>query len=68
MTGNDMKSIRQGVGLSLGQLAALVRYKNTDQLRKMESGKVDVAGPVSLILELVRDGRLDDHVEDARNN
>ena len=66
MTGEEMKSIRTGAALSLGQLAALVRYRNTDQLRKMESGKVDVAGPVSVILELVRDGRLEDYVEAAK--
>ena len=63
MTGQEMKAIRTGADLSLNELAALVRYRNTDQLRKMEAGKFDVAGPISVILELVRDGRLDDYVE-----
>lgn len=58
MDGASMKAIREKVGLSIYELAALLRYRDVDGLRKMESGKKPVSGPVQLVMEMLDDGRL----------
>lgn len=63
MTGATMRRIREKCGLSIPELAALMRYRDFDGLRQMESGKRPLSGPIQLVMEMLDDGRLDPDVE-----
>lgn len=67
MTGFELKAIRQNAGLSIGQMCALVRMNSASTYREIESGKRPMTGPLSLLAELLRDGRLEDLREAAAN-
>jgi DNA-binding transcriptional regulator YiaG len=58
MTGTEMKSIREKAGLSLYELAAILRYRDTRGLRRMEDEDRLISGPMQLVLEALRDGRI----------
>lgn len=58
MSATEFRSIRQGAGLSFHGLANLLRYNDVRTLRRYEKGSQDVSGPVSLLMEMLRDGRL----------
>lgn len=63
MSGKDMRRIRQKAGLSIPELASLLRYRDFDGLRKMENGRKAVSGPIQLVMEMLDDGRLDPDAE-----
>ena len=62
MPGRVMRAIRRRLGLSIYELASLLRYRDVDGLRKMEAEAKPVSGPVQLVMEMLDDGRLNpDH-------
>ena len=58
MRGREMQAIRKAAGLSIYELAALLRYRDFDGLIKMEQRDLLVSGPMQLALEAIRDGRI----------
>ena len=56
MTAQEFKAIREGKGLSLDQLAAKLRMASDRPLRRFEDGSQEVSGPISILMELLRDG------------
>jgi DNA-binding transcriptional regulator YiaG len=56
MTGDEFKSIRQGLGLSFDELAAKLRMASDRPLRRFEDGSQDVSGPISILMELAARG------------
>lgn len=58
MTAEEFKAIRKNAGLSTNALAALIRISDGSNIRKIERGLTNVSGPISLLMELVRDGVL----------
>ena len=56
--GASMRDIRREAGLSVRELADLLRVRDTDGLRQMERGKRAITGPIRLVLEMIHDGRL----------
>lgn len=63
MTGAEMRTIRETAGLSITELAAILRYRDFDGLRKIETGDKPISGPIQLAMEMLRDGRLDPDAE-----
>jgi predicted transcriptional regulator len=59
MTGATMRRIRLKAGLSITELASVLRYRDFKGLMDMEKGKKPVTGPVQLCMEMIADGRLD---------
>lgn len=58
MTGEEFKRIRREAGLSLAELAAVLRIDDVRTLRRYEDGERPVSGPVSLIMEMIGAGEL----------
>lgn len=56
MTGDEFKTIRITAGLSLRELGELLRVSDLRSLQRWEDGTKDVSGPVSILMELLRDG------------
>lgn len=56
MTGDEFKSIREGANLSIARLADLLRVVDLRAVRRWEDGTKEVSGPVSVVMELLRDG------------
>ncbi len=59
MDAKEAKAIRRALGLSEAQLGRVLRLRPANAfktVRNMESGAVDVSGPVSLALEALADG------------
>lgn len=63
MTGATMRTIRINAGLSIYELASILRYRDFNALVKMEKGDKPVTGPIQLCLEAIRDGRIDPNTE-----
>jgi DNA-binding transcriptional regulator YiaG len=63
MTGAEMRRIRKKHGLSIPELAALMRYRDFDGLRKIESRDGLLSGPMQLVMEMLDDGRLKPETE-----
>lgn len=63
MPGRVMRAIRRKRALSIYELAALLRYRDVDGLRKMEAGDKPISGPVQLVMEMLDDGRLNPDTE-----
>ena len=59
MDGAEFKRIREGLGLSLSDLATMLRVENIDNLRYFETGKKPVSGPISQLMDLLDQGYLD---------
>jgi predicted transcriptional regulator len=57
MTPAKFIKIRKDAGLSLGQLSDIIRVHERT-IRRYEDGTREISGPVSLIMELIRDGVL----------
>jgi hypothetical protein len=62
MTGKEMRAIRKNAGLSIYELAALLRYRDFNGLRRMEECPL-VTGPIQVIMEAIREGRIDPNKE-----
>lgn len=58
MTAREFKIIREAAGLSMTDLAALLRISTPHLLPRYEHNELPVSGPISLLMELLRDGRL----------
>lgn len=58
MTAEEFRAIRKNAGLSANGLAALLRLSDGSNVRKIERGVNGVSGPVSMLMELLRDGIL----------
>lgn len=63
MSGRVMRAIRRKCGLSIYELASLLRYRDVDGLREMEAEKKPLTGPVQLVMEMLDDGRLKPETE-----
>ncbi len=57
MTATEFKSIRESAGLSVGELADKLRLSSPRLLLRFEQGEQEVSGPISILMELIRDGR-----------
>ena len=54
MNGNELKSARKELGWSLADMADALRLSEAsgrDSIRKMESGKINISGPISVAVE-----------------
>jgi DNA-binding transcriptional regulator YiaG len=58
MTPSTFKSIRERAGLTQSGLAALLRVEDLRTIRRYEAGERAISGPVSLLMEMLDDGRL----------
>lgn len=54
MTPAQFIKIRKGAGLSLGQLSEIIQV-HPRTIRRYEDGSVPISGPVSVLMELIRD-------------
>lgn len=57
MTPEELKEIRQGLGLSAEAFARLVRVESGRTVRRWEAAERDIPGPVVVIAEGLRDSR-----------
>lgn len=53
MTAAELRAIRKRYGLTLDQLAALLRVSSKRTVMRWEAGEVPVSGPASIIYELM---------------
>ena len=58
MTPSQFKAIRERAGLTQSALATLLRISDSRSIRRWEDGSRAVSGPVSLLMEMLDDGRL----------
>lgn len=58
MTPQAFKAIRQRRGLTQSALAAVLRIDDLRTIRRYEKGEREISGPVSLLMELLDEGRL----------
>lgn len=58
MTPETFRRIRTEAGLSLNQLAAVLRISDGRSVRRWEDGERKVSGPVSILMELIDGGNL----------
>jgi DNA-binding transcriptional regulator YiaG len=58
MTPATFKAIRKQAGLTQSGLAALLRISDSRAIRRWETGEREISGPVSLLMEMIADGRL----------
>lgn len=58
MTPSSFKAIRERAGLTQSGLAARLRISDLRTIRKWEKGEREVSGPVSLLMEMLDEGRL----------
>lgn len=58
MTPDQFRQIREAADLSRSQLAAILRIKEVKTIWRYEHGERDISGPVSLLMEMIEDGRL----------
>lgn len=55
MTPERFKSIRIAAGLSVRELAALLRIKDRSTVWRWETGAREITGPASLLMEMLDD-------------
>lgn len=58
MTPAAFKSIRKRAGMTIRGLADLLRISDEKTIRRYERGDRAISGPVSLLMEMLDDGRL----------
>ena len=58
MTAQEFRAIWKASGLTYSQLATKLRISNADTVRQWASGRRPISGPISLLAEQIRDGRL----------
>jgi DNA-binding transcriptional regulator YiaG len=58
MTNQEFRGIWKASGMTLSQLADYLRISSADTVRAWASGKYPVTGPVSRLMEQLRDGEL----------
>lgn len=57
MTPEHFKAIRHRFGLSQRGLAKVLRISDIRTIRRYECGETPISGPVSIIMELMENGR-----------
>ena len=58
MTGDEIKSLRGRIGLSVNDFAALLQLRNSHTVRKWESGEQpDIPGPAVVLCRLIDQSR-----------
>jgi DNA-binding transcriptional regulator YiaG len=58
MTPATFKSIRERAGLTQSGLAAILRIEDLRTIRRYETGERSISGPVSLLMELLDQGKI----------
>ena len=58
MTPDQFRQIREEADLSRSQLAKILRIKEVKTIYRYEHGEREISGPVSLLMEMIEDGRL----------
>ena len=58
MTPEHFRQIREAADLSRSQLATILRIKEVKTIYRYEHGEREISGPVSLLMEMIEDGRL----------
>lgn len=58
MTPNEFKAIRERAGLSVDQLARVLRLAEGRSIRRYEDGSRAISGPISMLMEMFDAGEL----------
>jgi DNA-binding transcriptional regulator YiaG len=58
VTPATFKAIRQRAGLTQSGLAAVLRIGDLRTIRRWEAGEREISGPVTILMEMLDDGRL----------
>jgi DNA-binding transcriptional regulator YiaG len=58
MTPATFKSIRERAGFTQAGLAKRLRIEDVRSIRRWETGERAISGPVTLLMEMIDDGRL----------
>ena len=58
MTPQQFRKIREAQGLSVDQMAARLRLSHGRSVRRYEDGSREISGPISLLMEMIAEGRL----------
>lgn len=58
MTPQHFRQIREAADLSRPQLAKILRIKEVKTIYRYEHGEREISRPVSLLMEMIEDGRL----------
>lgn len=58
MLPEEFMQIRTKAGLSRAQLAKLLRIKEVKTIYRYEHGEREISGPVSLLMEMIDQGKL----------
>lgn len=70
MNGTELKAARKELGWSLADMADALRLSETsgrDSIRKMESGKINISGPISVAVEAFLAGYIPEEFYDDEN-
>lgn len=66
MTGDELKSARRDLGLSVRDMAAALRLSEANgerEIRRMESGEKIISGPISVAVEAMLNGYIETYDE-----
>ena len=58
MTPDQFKTIRANAGLTQDGLAKLLRLSDSRSIRRYEDGSREISGPISLLMEMLADGKI----------
>jgi len=58
MTPADFNCIRQGKGLSIAQIARILRIADRSTVHRWATGERNISGPASILLEMLDRGEL----------
>lgn len=58
MTPDQFRQIREAAALSRAQLAKVLRIKEVKTIYRYEHGEREISGPVSLLMEMIDQGKL----------
>ena len=70
MNGSELKAARKELGWSLADMADALRLSEAsgrDSIRKMESGKINISGPISVAVEAFLAGYIPEEFYDDEN-
>ena len=70
MNGTELKAARKELGWSLADMADALRLSEAsgrDSIRKMESGKINISGPISVAVEAFLAGYIPEEFYDDEN-
>lgn len=70
MNGTELKAARKELGWSLADMADALRLSEAsgrDSIRKMESGKINISGPISVAVEAFLAGYVPEEFYDDEN-